>query len=254
MWHISQHNSITHNEFSRCRSARPVSLWPGESIGRIAWRHGWQWTSPPPRSPGNDAMMPCPVPGKKTAGESPGWFHQNKSRDVNDDLMVLNHVNTLVLLSYSNESPWVHDESWWIILLSKIITVPILRRWYWINYHWVVTVIPVTHWMFGVDSGGPQKWPRHPTQDLRMIGEVLQDLREMSAPRCLKFCSGWSQIRGRCLRKDSSTFQPCEFQHMRTSIHTQLSRPFSARCPLCRFDHSCNCGHWLSSGKPLCHI
>ena len=138
---------------------------------------------------------------------------------------------TLVLLSYSNESPWVHDESWWIILLSKIITVPILRRWYWINYHWVVTVIPVTHWMFGVDSGEPQKWPRHPTQDLRMIGEVLQDLREMS-PRCLKF---WLEprCRGRCLRYKIPPLKksPVSFQHIiRTSKkHTQLSRPFSAR-------------------------
>ena len=138
--------------------------------------------------------------------------------------------------------------------MSKIITVPFLRRWYWINYHWVVTVIPVTHWMFGVDSGEPQKWPRHTTQDLRMIGEVFQDLKEISAPRCLKFCSGWSQIRGRCLRRFLHFEKSCEFQHMRTSIHTQLSRPFSAHCPLCGYDHSCNCGDWLSSGKPLCHI
>lgn len=107
MWHISQHNSITHNDFSRSvlfLSGLESQL--GESLDATddnelhdLLGEGAQWVIPVARWSGGNSW-----------GFTPRWFHQNKSRDHgNDDLMVLNHVNTLFLLSYSNESPWVHE-------------------------------------------------------------------------------------------------------------------------------------------------
>lgn len=102
----------------QCRSARPVSLWPGESSGRIAWRHGWQWTSRLPRSRGtsHDAMMPGAR--WKQLVKAHGGFTKINPEMWMMTLMVLNHVNNPC---FAELFEWITLSSWWIMMNNPIV-------------------------------------------------------------------------------------------------------------------------------------